>query len=42
MTDFEVYKQDVARDIEQTVTRANSQPVIFAGTGGCHRIVLIA
>jgi hypothetical protein len=33
MTDFEVYKQDVARDIEQTVTRANSQPVIFAGTG---------
>jgi hypothetical protein len=33
MTEFEEYKQEVTADIEQTVTRANCQPVIFAGTG---------
>ncbi|ELY53646.1 hypothetical protein C491_20941 [Natronococcus amylolyticus DSM 10524] len=33
MTGFEEYKEEVIADIEQTVTRANCQPVIFAGTG---------
>lgn len=33
MTEFEEYKQELTADIEQTVTRANCQPVIFAGTG---------
>ena len=33
MTDFEEYKEEMAADIEQTVTKANCQPVIFAGTG---------
>jgi len=33
MTDFERYKEEMSADIEETVTRANCQPVIFAGTG---------
>lgn len=33
MTDFEKYKEEMTADIEGTVTRANCQPVIFAGTG---------
>jgi len=33
MTDFEKYREEVAADIEETVTMANCQPVIFAGTG---------
>jgi hypothetical protein len=33
MTDFEEYKEEMIADIEETVTRANCQPVIFAGTG---------
>lgn len=33
MPDYDEYKQEVASDIEQTVTKANCQPVIFAGTG---------
>lgn len=33
MTDFEDYRATVIDDIEETVARANCQPVIFAGTG---------
>lgn len=33
MSDFEQYKEEIKQDIEQTVTKANCQPVIFAGTG---------
>lgn len=33
MPDYDDYKQEVAEDIERTVTKANCQPVIFAGTG---------
>lgn len=33
MTDFEGYREEMVADIQETVTRANCQPVIFAGTG---------
>ncbi|WP_241768111.1 hypothetical protein [Haloferax sp. ATB1] len=33
MTDFEEYREEMVADIQETVTRANCQPVIFAGTG---------
>jgi hypothetical protein len=33
MTDFIKYREEMAADIGETVTRANCQPVIFAGTG---------
>lgn len=33
LTNFENYREAVAADIEETVTMANCQPVIFAGTG---------
>lgn len=33
MSDFEDYREEMTADIEETVTRANCQPVIFAGTG---------
>jgi len=33
MSDFEGYGEKMTADIEETVTRANCQPVIFAGTG---------
>jgi len=33
MTDFEEYREEMDADIQATVTRANCQPVIFAGTG---------
>ena len=33
LTDFEKYREGVAADIEETVTMANCQHVIFAGIG---------
>lgn len=33
MTDFEKYREEVAAEIEETVTMAHCQPVVFAGTG---------
>lgn len=33
ITDFEKYREEVAADIEETVTMANCRHVIFAGIG---------